>query len=185
MNNFKSIFNEIHETIFLTIVQFVHERLYYCVVFVKRKLKLYDCVLYNCCILLYITMPCLCYAYTRIQSIMRKVNAPEIAEIQKWVKNVDVSLKHQEERKLAKKVLQWYDKVNQVEQDLYMHVLCDWVYDLACSFTKFYDNCYVLEKNQKTGEEKLNKDRLILVALTSMIMQKAFKVLGFLPTSRM
>jgi len=127
----------------------------------------------------------LCYAYTRIQSILRKVDAPEMSELQAWTKNVDVSLKHQEERKLAKKVLQWYDKVDLVEKELYMHVLCDWLYDLATSFTKFYDNCYVLEVNKETGEKVLNKDRLILVALTSMIMKKAFKVLGFLPTSRM
>ena len=32
-----------------------------------------------------------------------------------------------------------------------MHILCDYLYELAGIFTEFYDHCYVVEKNRTTG----------------------------------
>lgn len=35
--------------------------------------------------------------------------------------------------------------------DLLLHSLCDYVYELATTFTEFYDSCYCVEKDRQTG----------------------------------
>ena len=36
--------------------------------------------------------------------------------------------------------------------DLFLHTLCEYMYEVACAFSEFYDNCYCVEKDRKTGE---------------------------------
>jgi hypothetical protein len=39
------------------------------------------------------------------------------------------------------------------------HTLCDYLYELATTFTEFYDACYVVEKDRQTGTVMLNLHR--------------------------
>ena len=54
-----------------------------------------------------------------------------------------------------------------MSEDLLLHTLCDYLYDLSSIFTEFYDVCYVVEKDRKTGEIikvtsiKLTKDKYV------------------------
>lgn len=32
-----------------------------------------------------------------------------------------------------------------------LHSLCDYLYELATTFTEFYDSCYCVEKDRQTG----------------------------------
>merc|ERR1712003_550512 len=68
----------------------------------------------------------LLYAYTRIRSIAKKVNhTSEQIRADKFIENPkDSLLKNLEERKLIKKICQWYDKISIFEKDLCPHHLC-------------------------------------------------------------
>ncbi len=36
-------------------------------------------------------------------------------------------------------------------EDLLVHPLCDYMYELATVFSEFYDVCYAIEKDRNTG----------------------------------
>lgn len=60
------------------------------------------------------------------------------------------------------------------------------MYELSSTFTEFYDNCYCIEKDRKTGEIlKINKSRLILCEATALIMEKSFHILGIETVAKM
>lgn len=100
-----------------------------------------------------------------------------------WPEQIELTLASKEERKLAKRCIQWYDKVFQAEHDLQLHSLCSWLYELARAFTEFYDKHYVIEK--RDGKETLHKDRLLLCEITASCMERAFSILGFLSVDKM
>jgi len=125
----------------------------------------------------------LLYAYTRIRSISRKSEFESKTVREKWVNEVEIHLEIPEERKLAKRILQWYDRIETLQEDLCPHILCDWLYDLAKTFTSYYDKYYVVEK--RDGQTKVNKDRLLICEITAMIFEKAFHILGFLSVEKM
>jgi arginyl-tRNA synthetase len=60
------------------------------------------------------------------------------------------------------------------------------MYDLATAFTEFYDVCYCIEKDRKTGEIiKVDASRLLLCEAASMVMTKGFELLGIQPVEKM
>lgn len=125
----------------------------------------------------------LLYAFMRIRSIARTAGV-DTKVIPSWGNLL--SLKEKEERKLAKRILQWYDRIEIVEKEMYMHVICDWLYDVAKLFTEFYGKHFVVIKNKETKEvEKVHKDRLMLCELTAVAMKRAFDVLGFHTVEKM
>lgn len=67
-------------------------------------------------------------------------------------KNTVVDLSHEKEWKLAKHLLKFFEVIMRILDDLLLHTLCDYLYELATTFTEFYDNCYVVEKDRQTGE---------------------------------
>ena len=36
--------------------------------------------------------------------------------------------------------------------ELYPHYVCDYLYDLATTFTEFYDTCYCIQKDREPGK---------------------------------
>ena len=70
--------------------------------------------------------------------------------------------------------------------DLYLHLLCEYLYELATTLTEFYDACYCVEKDRTTGEiVTVNYNRLLLLEATARVMEKAFHILGIDPVSKM
>lgn len=41
--------------------------------------------------------------------------------------------------------------VSRMMEDLLVHPLCDYMYELATVFSEFYDVCYAIEKDRNTG----------------------------------
>lgn len=41
--------------------------------------------------------------------------------------------------------------LQKIQDDLLLHSLCDYLYELATTFTEFYDSCYCVEKDRQTG----------------------------------
>ncbi|XP_071521110.1 arginine--tRNA ligase, cytoplasmic isoform X1 [Panulirus ornatus] len=125
----------------------------------------------------------LLYALTRIRSIARTagVNREDIvAEAKK-----PIDLDHEKEWKLARTILKFPDVVVRITEDLYLHPLCEYLYEISSVFTEFYDNCYCVEKDETGKIVKINMGRLMLCEATATVMEKCFAILGIKTVERM
>ncbi|MDP6416785.1 MAG: arginine--tRNA ligase, partial [Gammaproteobacteria bacterium] len=112
------------------------------------------------------TAPYLMYAYTRIKSILRK--QPGTAA------NLHITCTTEaEERELLVKILQLPEIVSAVAKDCYPNQLCNYLYELAGSFMRFYEACPILK-----SEQRLKDSRLALSLLTAEALQQGLDLLG-------
>uniref|UniRef100_A0A3P8ZVL3 Arginine--tRNA ligase, cytoplasmic n=1 Tax=Esox lucius TaxID=8010 RepID=A0A3P8ZVL3_ESOLU len=127
----------------------------------------------------------LLYAFTRIRSIARLANIDEVT-LRKAVETTEIVLEHDKEWKLGKCLLRFPEILQKILEDLLLHTLCDYLYELATTFTEFYDSCYCVEKDRQTGDVvKVNMWRMLLCEATAAIMAKCFDILSIKPVSRM
>lgn len=112
------------------------------------------------------TAPYLMYAYARIRSILRK----QELEIDKYQ---ITSLAEKEERSLLLKLLQLPEIVEMVARDCYPNLLCNYLYELAGSFMRFYESCPILK-----AEQTIRDSRLSLAALSAECLQQGLDLLG-------
>ncbi|OCT87804.1 arginine--tRNA ligase, cytoplasmic [Xenopus laevis] len=127
----------------------------------------------------------LLYAYTRIRSIARLANISD-DDLHKAAKETEVTLEHEKEWKLSKCILRFPEILQKILEDLLLHTLCDYLYELATTFTEFYDNCYCVEKDRQTGQIiKVNMSRLLLCDAAAAVMAKGFDILGLKPVQKM
>ncbi|KAF4077607.1 hypothetical protein AMELA_G00210010 [Ameiurus melas] len=127
----------------------------------------------------------LLYAFTRIRSIARLANIEEAA-LRKAAETCEILLEHEKEWKLGKCILRFPEILQKILEDLLLHTLCDYLYELATTFTEFYDSCYCVEKDRQTGEVvKVNMWRMLLCEATAAVMAKGFDILGLTPVQRM
>ncbi|CAF0920745.1 unnamed protein product [Didymodactylos carnosus] len=125
------------------------------------------------------------YAYTRIRSIARNAGIKEETLKQKAAE-IDLDFEtDQREFKLAKCILRYSDVFVRLLDDLFMHALCEYMYQLATAFTDFYDKCYCIEKDKITGETTINYRRILLCEATANVMKQCFEILGIQPLQRM
>lgn len=125
------------------------------------------------------------YAYTRIKSIGRTIGL-DVEELKKKAESESVSLEHDKEIKLAKLLLRFPEIVCKISDDLFLHTLAEFMYEVATTFTEFYDVCYCVEKDRKTGEVvKINTGRIMLCEVTAIILAKCFDILGLEAVERM
>ena len=94
------------------------------------------------------------YMYTRIRSIRRTAGVSE-DQISTAAQSHSITLEHPKEWKLAKLLLRFPEVIHRMMEDLMLHTLCDYMYELATMFSEFYDSCYVVEKDRTTGELRL------------------------------
>ncbi|XP_056630982.1 arginine--tRNA ligase, cytoplasmic [Diorhabda sublineata] len=126
----------------------------------------------------------LLYALTRIRSIARTANfTPE--KIKELSKTHTISLDHEKEWKLAKVLLRFPDILLKITKDLFLHSLCEYVYEISTTFTEFYDNCYCIEKDSSGDIVKVNVGRILLTEITAVILEKCFDILGLKPVAKM
>jgi arginyl-tRNA synthetase len=116
------------------------------------------------------TAPYLQYAYARIRSIFRKAgegtsNAEHRAS--------NIELNAPEEVALAKHLLNFGLTLEAVADDYRPNFLCNYLYDLAGHFARFYEACPVLKAE---GNERTT--RLILCDVTGRILKQGLNVLG-------
>lgn len=126
----------------------------------------------------------LLYAFTRIKSIARNANfTPE--KIRELAATNPISLDHEKEWKLGKVLVRFPDVLLKITDDLCMHHLCEYVYEIATTFTEFYDSCYCIERNSSGDVIKVNVGRILLAEAAALIMERCFNILGLKPVSRM
>ncbi|MEP0842613.1 MAG: arginine--tRNA ligase [Phycisphaerae bacterium] len=122
------------------------------------------------------TAPYLMYAYARIRSIHRKGRSAETIPA-----DGEIQLTRPQERGLARKILQFAETVDTVAVTLKINVLCDYLYDLAGAFMKFYETCPVL-----TAETpQLRSSRLRLCDLAARTLKTGLSLLGIRVVERM
>ncbi|HUB25094.1 MAG TPA: arginine--tRNA ligase [Tepidisphaeraceae bacterium] len=112
------------------------------------------------------TAPYLQYAHARIQSIFRKAQAASSTGVQ-------IDLTSPFELALAKHILRFGEVVEIVARELKPHHLCTYLYDLATKFSGFYENCPVLQSDDKT-----RASRLALCELTARTLESGLDLLG-------
>mgnify|MGYP000237447916 CR=1 FL=1 len=120
------------------------------------------------------TAPYLQYAYTRIQSIFRRVGD----EAQPGA----VQITAPAEETLANKLLQFNDVVHSVAQKGMPHLLCTYLYELSGCFMSFYEACPI-NKEGVTAAEKAS--RLTLCQATAKTLTSGLSLLGIETLERM
>ena len=111
------------------------------------------------------TAPYLQYAYARIQSIFRKAGARAVP--------CEVMLSAPEEISLANHLLNFGLTLEAVAEEYRPNFLCNYLYELAGHFTRFYENCPVLKSDSATRDS-----RLLLCDLAAKCLKQGLNVLG-------
>mgnify|MGYP005694642479 FL=1 len=113
------------------------------------------------------TAPYLQYAYSRIQSVLRKSEADPTLLPRATV------AEDESERRLAVCIAGFNDVLQQIVDEGYPHYLCAYLYDLATRFTTFYEQCPILvsDNNQRTR-------RLSLANSAGITLRKGLDLLG-------
>ncbi|XP_038222253.1 arginine--tRNA ligase, cytoplasmic [Zerene cesonia] len=126
----------------------------------------------------------LLYALTRIQSIARTAQVSTEQLIQE-VEKSGIKLTHEAEWKLGKVLLRFPEVILKVSNDLFLHSLCEYLYEISSTFTEFYDKCYCVEKDKSGNIVKIFYERLMLCEVTARVMTKCFDILGIQTVSKM
>ncbi len=122
------------------------------------------------------TAPYLQYAHARICSIFRR------ADLQRdSVSDVVPAISDPQERALALQLLQFDAAVHDAVDKFSPHKLCTYLFELAQTFTAFYEACPVL----KDGFEATRESRLALCHLTARVLQQGLALLGIDAPERM
>ncbi len=124
------------------------------------------------------TAPYLLYAYTRIRSIFRKVTPEEIASMAKLPEGF--VFKAPEEIAMAKHLFNFGLVLQAVTDECRPNYLCNYLYDLAGHFARFYESCPVLKVE---GAERLG--RLALCDLAGRVLKQGLNILGIETTEQM
>lgn len=126
----------------------------------------------------------LLYAYTRVRSIQRtsKVSTDTLSS---YIQKNSIRLDHEKEWKLGKMLCRYPEILARCMEELVLHPLCEYLYELAGVLTEFYDACICIEKN-KTGEiVNVDMNRIALLEAVARIFESGFYIVGIKPVSRM
>ncbi|HET9732391.1 MAG TPA: arginine--tRNA ligase [Acidimicrobiales bacterium] len=120
------------------------------------------------------TAPYLQYAHARIQSIFRRAetDVPDAAPIH---------IAEPAERDLALAVLGFGAAVEAAAEGYAPHRLCAYLFDLASTFTRFYETCPVL----RTPDPAVRASRLMLCRVTADTLRTGLGLLGVDAPQRM
>lgn len=126
----------------------------------------------------------LLYALTRIRSIARTAEVSRESLLKEASKG-PVELAHEREWNLARTLMKLPDVLVRTTEDLYLHPLCEYLYEVSSVFTEFYDVCYCVEKDKEGNITKVNMGRLILCEATATVMEQCFTILGIKTVKKM
>jgi arginyl-tRNA synthetase len=122
------------------------------------------------------TAPYLQYAYTRVRSIFRKSGA----NAETGARNAETALAAADELALAKHLMNFGLVLETVADECRPNFLCNYLYELAGLFARFYESCPVLKAE---GTERAT--RLLLCDLTGRVLRQGLVALGIEVTEQM
>lgn len=123
------------------------------------------------------TGPYILYTIVRIKSILNKYQADG-----KEIGSLKVEPAHDEnEKALMLEVLKYNDVIESAFEELALHKICAYIYDLANAFNRFYHETKILAEEDVTKQ----KGYIALLALTKRVLESCIDVLGFAAPERM
>jgi arginyl-tRNA synthetase len=122
------------------------------------------------------TAPYLLYAYARIRSIFRKTG--ESSDIQHSTSDLQISAP--EETALARQLLNFGLVLEAAAAEYRPNFICNYLYELAGLFARFYESCPVLK-----ADEVSRGSRLALCDLTARVLKQGLDALGIESLERM
>ena len=114
------------------------------------------------------TAPYMQYAYTRVASVFKR------AGIDSTSLTLPIILNDDRERQLAARLLQFEETITSVAREGMPHMMCSYLYELACLFSGFYEHCPILAAET----EELRQSRLKLALLTQKTLKAGLDTLG-------
>ena len=112
------------------------------------------------------TAPYLQYAYTRVQSVLRKAAEQNVLA-------GEIHIAAAAEQQLALALLQFEDVLTHVADSAYPHHLAAYLYQVATLFSRFYEQCPILK-----AEPAVMASRLSLATLTGNTLKQGLDLLG-------
>lgn len=107
------------------------------------------------------TAPYLLYAYTRVQSILKKAKEVDVLIGDKII------IIEPTEHKLALHIAKFADMLSIASRDCMPHHVCQYLYELAGLFMRFYEACSILKAADKNTQES----RLGLANMTAEVLK--------------
>jgi len=116
------------------------------------------------------TAPYLMYAHARIRSMLRKAQASR-TDLTLAAEHIRIDAPT--ERALALELLEFPATLLKVGETLHPHRLCQHLFQVATSFTRFYDACPVLN-----ADATARASRLVLCSITAGVLKRGMDLLG-------
>ncbi|UZE93989.1 MAG: arginine--tRNA ligase [Candidatus Pacearchaeota archaeon] len=113
------------------------------------------------------TSPYLQYTHARASSIIKKLGKEKLA-------NPLFNKVHEKEYALAKELGKFPKIVSDALEGLKPHLLCNYTYTLAHTFNDFYENCPVIQ----TEDKEIKARRVMLVQTTIIVLKIVLNLLG-------
>lgn len=118
------------------------------------------------------------YLYARVQGVFREGNVDRDVLCQS---RITFRLDSAVERQLAVQLLRFGETLDEVLVDFRPHLLAQYLFELAQTFFRFYDQCPVL----KAESAELRSSRLALCDITARTVRKGLELLGIGVVDRM
>ena len=123
------------------------------------------------------TAPYLINAYVRVHGIFRK-GGIDFASFDAG----HVQVQEPAEKALVLKLMQFGSTVDSVADSLEPHRMCNYLYELASAFHKFFESCPVLKSDVP---EDVRQGRLALCKLVALTLRQGMELLGIEVVERM
>ena len=121
------------------------------------------------------TAPYLQNAYVRVRSIFRTATELGIQQ-----EDVPLTLTEEDEFALVRKLTQFGEALPTTLDDYRPNLLCNYLYELATTFHKFFESCPVLK-----AAEPARSSRLLLCEVTARVLKQGVALLGIEMPERM
>lgn len=122
------------------------------------------------------TAPYLQNAVVRIASLLRKAGLKQESSVLSSKAIDTFEFHHSSERELALILTHFPETLLQISQDLAIHRLCHYLYELASQFHRFYEHCPILSET-----DIVQSNRLQLCAVTQSVLETGLRLLGIEP----
>lgn len=123
------------------------------------------------------TGPFIQYSHARIRSILRKADALGLS----YSSAGKVGALMMAEKELIKLLLQYQEVVLEADKRLSPALICQYAYDLATAFNRFYHDCPVLNEEDQSKKQL----RLYIAHATAKTISKSLALLGIVAPERM
>ncbi len=129
------------------------------------------------------TAPYILYAYTRINSIFKRIEQGKYKDI--YAQYSRILIQDDITRDLVIHLAKFPDVLMQANELNLPHFICGYVYKLATIFMRFYEHCSVIITDDKGNLTDLACSRIKLLSIVADTIQNNLKLLGISTVNQM